>query len=157
MNEAIDGTDAPARIAALEAENARLRAAATGSGSGPVVKLGPAQVQLVCPTSLGRRWHVVINLARAGREEPAGWGALGLCWPDFQRRHPYLGDIMAFGLRVADVLIAEGVPVEDLQAASVAACRLVQDGLAPVERAGDFSATRADGSAPGVGSNESSS
>lgn len=147
------------RLAELEAENARLRAAAAAvtNASGPVVKLGPARVELVRPSSLARRWHVVINLARPGREEPAAWAALGLCWPDYQRRHPYLGDLMTFGLKVGDVLIAEGVPLEDLQAAAMVACRLVQDGLAPVERADDFSGTRADGSAPGTESSASSS
>lgn len=143
------------RLAELEAENARLRA---GPGrDGPLVKLGPTQVRLVCPKSLGQRWHVVINMSRRGREEPTAWAALGLCWPDYQRRHPYLGDLMTFGLEVCDALLAEGVPLDELQEAGVTAYHLIAQGLAPVEQAPDFSGTRAGGSASGDESSASSS
>lgn len=147
--------DLAERLAELEAENARLRA--RPGLDGPLVKLGPTQVRLVCPKSLGQRWHVVINMARQGREEPTAWAALGLCWPDYQRRQPYLGDLMSFGYQVCDALLEEGVPLDELQAAGITAYRLIASGLAPVERAPDFSETRAGGSASGDESSASSS
>jgi hypothetical protein len=122
-----------------------------------IVTIGAREIELVKPSSIARRWHVVMNLVRPGREDVAAWAALGLCWPDYQRRHPYMGDVMSFGQGVADTLLGEGVPYVQLATAAGKAAAYIQEGLAPVEGAPDFSATPAAGSPSGIESSASSS
>lgn len=144
-----------ARLAALEAENAALRS--SGGGSRRIVTLQGRELGLVQVPSLADRWHILINVSRAGREEPAAWAALGLTHPELRHRVAYVGDLLAYGRQIAAVLLDDGIPMGEINRAARVAISLVTDGIPNVGGASDFSATSPGGSAGGGGSSEPSS
>lgn len=100
---------------------------------------GPIKTRLVVPNSLGLRYEVVYAVAKSEPRSVAA--ALGLCSSTLRRAVQFDHDVMAFGARVIDHLLEQGVPYQDILTAGRHAWRLCNNGLlhaAEVKAAEDF-------------------
>lgn len=146
------GPEAPtspeaAELARLRAEVAALRATVPAEATATVRLAGQDHV-LVRNLPLDERWNVHVNGRTPGREYVAIWAALALCLPAYRQRDPYQGDLIPYGRRAFNRLMAEGATFEEIEIAGMTAYGLICRGLVNVENAADFSPTPSGGRAP---------
>lgn len=149
-------TPEQAELDRLRAENAALRAGAPAETKA-VVKLAGKDALLVRAAALDERWNVWVNLRQPGREHVVMWACLGLCLPEYRQRDPYMGDLLSYGRRVLNSLLAEGCTFGEVDNAGAIAAQMLLRQLVEVEGAADFSGTPSDGAAPAGSSRASGS
>jgi hypothetical protein len=145
------GPEAPtspeaAELARLRAEVAALRATVPAESTATVRLAGQDHV-LVRNLPLDERWNVYVNMRQPGREYVSIWAALALCMPAYRQRDPYLGDLISYGRRAFNTLMAEGASFAEIELAGLTAVNLITRGLVNVESAADFSETPSAGRA----------
>lgn len=156
------GPEAPApsaeaaELARLRAEVATLRATVPAETTATVRLAGQDHV-LVRNLPLDERWNVYVNMRQPGREYVSVWAALALCMPAYRQRDPYLGDLLSYGRRAFNTLMAEGATFQELELAGLTAANLITRGLVNVENAADFSETPSGGREPAGSSRASGS
>lgn len=95
------------------------------------MRLGGADVELVVPASFAERIDVVEALREGAPVHRIASAALGLCWPRVRRRLPYRGKLLEYGGQVIDLLMREGVTMDELYPVAAQALQAIAESQLP--------------------------